>query len=203
MKVKICGITRTDDALAAVDLGADALGFIFVPGSPRMVTPDQAARIIRRLPSGVVAVGVFRNAAREAMLKVATEAGLGTLQLHGEELPQETQGYPLPVWKAFGVDASFVPEALSAYTVEACVLDTRSGGETGGTGRPFDWSVAVRAAAFGRIVLAGGITPDNAAEAAAVRPWALDVNSGVESCPGRKDHALLRRLFASLRTVTH
>jgi phosphoribosylanthranilate isomerase len=200
MKIKICGITNRDDALAAADLGADALGFVFVPSSPRCVTPERAAEIIGILPPSVTAVGVFRNAGREEITRAVRLSGIGTIQLHGDEPPAETEGYPVPVWKAFGVDAAFDPAVMGRYRVAAFMLDTRTGGAMGGTGMPFDWSVVRAAKPYGNIVLAGGITPENAARAVeAADPWALDVNSGVESAPGRKDHERLCRLFAAVR----
>jgi phosphoribosylanthranilate isomerase len=200
MKIKICGITNRDDALAAADLGADALGFVFVPSSPRCMTPEHAAEVISVLPPAVTAVGVFRNAGREEIVRAIRLSGIGAIQLHGDEPPAETEGYAVPVWKAFGVDAAFRPAEMGRYRVAAFVLDTRSGGATGGTGVPFDWSIVPAAKPYGNIVLSGGITPENASRAVETAdPWALDVGSGVECAPGRKDHERLRRLFAALR----
>jgi phosphoribosylanthranilate isomerase len=204
MKIKVCGITRKEDALVAAGLGADALGFIFAKSSPRCISPNVAADIISMLPASVLPVGVFRNETREHILRTVQQSGVRTIQLHGDETPREAEGYPLPVWKAFGVDDHFQAAVLGTYDVDAFLLDTRHRGVFGGTGGTFDWTLAVEAKRYGAIVLAGGITPDNAAQAAAgVRPYALDVNSGVEYAPGCKDHAKLRRLFASVGTVTH
>ena len=204
MKVKICGITRGEDAKAAADLGAEYLGFIFIQASRRTIAPEDAARLIRQLPSTVTPVGVFMNATREEVLYTLKVTGIRTIQLHGRETPEEAEGYPVPVWKAFGVDAAFRPEMLDRYRVSAFLLDNLSGGNIGGTGKPFDWSLALGAKRCGDIVLAGGITPENVQRAVeTVRPFAIDVNSGVELSPGRKDHAKLRRLFESVRMQNH
>lgn len=204
MIVKICGIVRPADAALATELGAGALGFLFVPSSPRYIAPGRAAGIIRGLPPHVVPVGVFADAGRDEILRIVDETGIRTIQLHGTERPGEEDGFPVPVWKAFGVDERFRPETLGRYRVAAFVLDSVRGKQRGGTGMTFDWDVAIGARRFGNIILAGGITPDNVREAAsAVRPYAVDVNSGVEDSPGCKSPAKLRRLFESVRALNH
>jgi phosphoribosylanthranilate isomerase len=204
VKIKVCGITNREDARAAAELGFDAVGFIFVPSSRRCVTPLAAAEIIRDLPPGVMPVGVFADAGREETMHAIAVSGVRTIQLHGEESPAAMEGYPVPVWKAFGVDETFDPAVLAAYRVEAYLLDARQEGRTGGTGTTFDWQRAVEAKKFGAIVLAGGLTPENAAQAVvAVRPAGIDVNSGVEISPGRKDHHKMRRLIASVRSLNY
>jgi phosphoribosylanthranilate isomerase len=204
VKIKVCGITNPDDALAAADLGADAVGFIFVHASPRYISPRAAGMIIRRLPASVLPVGVFADAARQEIADAVAEAGVRTIQLHGHEPPVEAEGYPVPVWKAFGVDDLFHPEDLARFRVAAFLLDSRRDGWTGGPRVPFDWQRAVKAKPYGDIVLAGGLTPDNIVQAATiVRPYAIDVNSGVERSPGRKDHEKLRLLIESVRSLNY
>jgi phosphoribosylanthranilate isomerase len=201
MKVKICGITRGEDALAAVRAGADAVGFIFSPTSPRYIDPEKAAAIIRLLPGNVTPVGVFVNSPRREIEEVISIAGIRCLQLHGEETAAETGGYDFPVIKAFRVGPHFDPAALSGYTVGAFLLDTYAAHKHGGTGEVFDWTIAREAAARGRIILSGGLNPENVLDAvAAASPFAIDVNSGVEEAPGIKDHDRITRLFEAVRS---
>jgi phosphoribosylanthranilate isomerase len=203
MKVKICGITRREDAEAAVEAGADALGFIFTRSSPRFITPEDAAGIVRGLPPFVTPVGVVVNASRAEVFDYARVSGVRALQFHGEETPADVGGFGLPVIKAFRVGADFDPASLSGYAVSAYLLDAFDAGRRGGTGRTFPWEIAVRAGSYGRVILSGGLNPGNIAEAArVVQPYACDVSSGVESAPGRKDPGLLRLLFDALRTIT-
>ena len=202
MRVKICGITRMEDALEAADLGAAAVGFIFFRESPRYIAPEDAARIIRNLPPFVTPVGVFVNETRDAVSRAIERSGVRSLQFHGEESPEETTGYPLPVVKSFRVGDDFDPAAIARYALPAYLLDASVRGMYGGTGRTFDWRKAVEASRFGRIILGGGITPENAAEAVrAVHPYAIDVSSGVEASPGIKDSRRMRALFESLRSL--
>jgi len=202
LSVKICGITRLEDALAAAEEGASAVGFIFVPSSPRRIDTGAAAAIIRALPPFVTPVGVFVNAPRETVVRTIDATGIRCLQLHGDEPPGDTAGYPLPVIKAFRVGEGFDPAVMDAYSVQACLLDASVPGMLGGTGRTFDWEIARRAARSRRIILSGGITPANAARAVAeVRPYAIDLSSGVESAPGIKERSKIRDLFESLRAA--
>jgi phosphoribosylanthranilate isomerase len=202
VKVKICGITNKEDAGVAADAGADALGFIFASSSPRYLAPERAADIITALPPFVTAVGVFVNATRDHICDVIEKTGVRCIQLHGEERPEDCEGYSIAVYKAFGVDSGFDVRRLAEYATPAFLLDARVNGRSGGSGRTFDWDVAVAAKPFGRIILGGGLTPANVEGAIRhVRPYAIDVNSGVESAPGRKDPAKLRRLFDVLQTI--
>lgn len=202
MKVKICGITRIEDALDAADAGADALGFIFVRESPRYVSPETAGVIIRELPPFIVPVGVFVNARREEILDVVHRSGIRCLQLHGEETPEETVGFSLPVCKAFRVSGKFRVEELTRYRTSAYLLDAYLDGTHGGTGKEFDWRIAVEAKKYGRVILSGGLAPHNVDRAVAmVDPYAIDVNSGVESAPGVKDRKKLYALFQRLLTT--
>jgi phosphoribosylanthranilate isomerase len=204
-QVKICGITRWEDARAAIDAGADALGFNFFPGSPRYVAAAEARRIARRAPRRVACVGVFVNERAAAIEAVAREVGLDIVQLHGEESPAEVTRLARrrPVIKVFRVRRGFQPSRLAKYRdAAAYLLDSFAGSARGGTGRRFDWTIAARATAFGPVVLAGGLTPENVAEAIArVRPAAVDVCSGVESRPGQKDPARLRALLRAVERV--
>lgn len=188
VRVKICGITRLEDALAAAELGADALGFNLWPGSPRFLPPEAAREIVSRLPPLVTPVGVFVNQPRAEVMRLAAAAGVALLQLHGDETPDDCQGLGLPVVKAFRVAGPEDLAAIPAYrSVAAVLLDSRSDG-FGGSGRAFDWELARRAAGPRPLVLAGGLSPGNVARAIrAVRPFAVDAASGLESSPGVKD----------------
>ena len=198
-KVKICGVTRLEDALAAVRLGADAVGFNFWPGSKRHVTPAQARAIVCRLPPLVVAVGVFVNAPRDEVLRAVDASGIGLAQLHGDEPPELCMSLPVPVLKAIRVAGPGSLAALASYDVQGFLLDAASPGY-GGSGLTFDWSLAAQVARELPIVLAGGLTPENVAEAVrAVLPWGVDVASGVESSPGVKDVEKMKRFIEAAK----
>jgi len=200
MIVKICGITRLEDALAAAEEGAAAVGFIFVRTSPRHIDPGAAAQIIRRLPPFVSPVGVFVNESRANVLAAIERTGIRCLQLHGDERPPETADYPVPVIKSFRVSDDFDPSLIASYSLPAYLLDTFVPGKHGGTGKTFDWKKAHEASRYGRIILGGGITPDNVALAArTAEPYGIDVSSGVETSPGVKDRQKIRSLFRNLR----
>ncbi len=194
MIVKICGITNPEDLKIAVEAGANALGFNFFPRSPRYVTPEQAAALARQVPAGVLKVGVFVNESAERIEAVARQAGLDVAQLHGE------CGAPagLRIWRAVAVGPDFDPASLPAAGAEALLLDAPAGSLYGGTGRTFDWS---RAEGLGvKFVLAGGLGPDNVAEAVRrLRPWGVDACSRLESAPGRKDPEKVRAFVRAAR----
>jgi phosphoribosylanthranilate isomerase len=195
-KVKICGITSLDDALMAVEAGADALGFVFFAKSPRYVTPDQAAEIIAGIPPFVQVVGLFVNESLEVVNATADRCGLDVVQLHGEESPEYCSQVCRRVMKAFRVQNVQSLAPMANYRVAAFLLDAYSANSYGGTGERFDWDLAVIAKQHGPLVLAGGLTPDNVAAAVAqVRPYAVDVSSGVESSPGKKDPEKVRRFI--------
>jgi phosphoribosylanthranilate isomerase len=201
VRIKICGVTRAEDALAAVRLGADALGFNFWPGSKRHVTPATARAIIARLPPFVTPVGVFVNQTEGEMRAIAAESGIQVFQLHGDEPPELCARLPMPVVKAIPVDQVRALSRLLSYEVSAFLLDTPSRGY-GGSGEPFDWSLAEGVSEVAPVILAGGLTPENVAAAVrAVRPYAVDVASGVESSPGVKDMARMSRFIAAVREV--
>jgi phosphoribosylanthranilate isomerase len=202
VKVKICGITNWEDARRAIDAGADFLGFNFYAGSPRYVTPAKARLIVRRLPKNVASVGVFVNESEEKILEIAESVGLDRVQLHGEESPAAVQrlGRSLPVIKALHVKKSFRTANLARFKhASALLLDGFDAKQWGGTGRTFDWRIAQRARRGAKLFLAGGITPENVAQAIrTAKPYAVDVCSGVEAKPGKKDP---KRLKAFMREV--
>jgi phosphoribosylanthranilate isomerase len=199
LRIKICGITRKDDALMAADAGADAIGFIFFPSSPRYIEPGEAAEIIADLPPFVVPVGVFVNAMREDIDRAVAMSGVRCLQFHGNESPEEITGHHLPVIKAFRVGPSFSPSVLQRYRPSAYLLDTFVPGVYGGTGFSFDWENVHGAKRFGRVILSGGLRPENVREAVhRTAPYAIDVNSGVENAPGRKDREKIMALFKAV-----
>lgn len=193
VRIKICGITNPADAAMAAEAGADALGFVFWKKSPRYVAPSTAAAIIGSLPPFVTAVGVFVNELPERIVEIAVAAGLGCVQLHGDENPGvcgtiKASVVGLRLIKAFRVSKGFDIMSLKPYSAQAYLLDAYKAGVPGGTGQTFDWEVAVKAKEMGRIILSGGLTPSNVAEAVReVRPYAVDVSSGVERSPGLKD----------------
>jgi phosphoribosylanthranilate isomerase len=205
VKVKICGITNWTDARRAAEAGADFLGFNFYARSPRYIRPASARRIVRRLPrSGKIrTVGVFVNESEEKMLRIARAVGLDYLQLHGDESPLAVARLSpsLPVIKAVRVPKSFRPTQLAPFRrASAVLLDAFARRARGGTGKIFDWQIARRAAKRNRIFLAGGLTPENVAAAIrVVRPYAVDVCSGVEARPGKKDDARVKALMRAVR----
>jgi phosphoribosylanthranilate isomerase len=201
-RVKICGITNLQDALAATDAGAHALGFVFAPSSPRCISPENAAEIIRQLPPFVQTVGVFVDAERSFVNDVIRECGIDTLQLHGQEAPSETTGYPVRVVKGFRISGAADLASLSRYRVSAYLLDTYVPGLEGGTGKTFDWTLAGEARHFGRIVLSGGLRDENVGEAIrTARPYAVDVSSGLENSPGKKSVEKMIRFVEAVRSA--
>jgi phosphoribosylanthranilate isomerase len=202
-KIKICGITNLPDAQLAVELGADALGFIFYANSPRCVGMEAVADICRALPPFVVRVGVFVNAPLKEIRLAVALCGLDAVQLHGDETPDECRQAPGRRIKAIRVRDEDSLRAAAEYDVDALLLDTYTDAERGGTGRTFDWSLAVKAKEIGPpIILSGGLATANVQEAIRkVRPYAVDVCSGVEREPGKKDPEKLRRFIELVRTT--
>ncbi len=200
-RVKVCGLTRLEDALAAAHLGVEALGFNFYPGSKRYLAPASARTILRALPPLVVPVGVFVDASRDELVSAAAISGVQLLQLHGDEPPELCAQLPLPVLKAIRVRGPESLDQLDRYeeVVAGFLLDADSAGY-GGSGQTFDWALAAEAAERAPVALAGGLTPANVAKAVrTVRPWAVDVASGVESAPGVKDHDLMARFVRAAK----
>jgi len=205
--VKVCGITSPADAALAVEAGADAIGFVFWPTSPRRVAAERAAEIARELPEAVLRVGVFVDAPRQEMARVADGVGLDLLQLHGDEPPDALADLSRPVLKAVRFRGDFAQDDARRYVPSAAgiLLDTRLPGERlrGGTGVAFEWSlVKGLAERVPFLMLAGGLAPSNVAEAIrAVRPHGVDVSSGVEAAPGRKDPEKVRAFVEAARTA--
>lgn len=206
MRVKICGLTRAEDAQLADQLGAWALGFIFYPKSKRYITADAAAKVIGALPSSAQPIGVFVNQTQEA-LGVAKSSGLKGLQLHGNETPEECKearaAFKGLLIKALRPEKEEDLLVIPAYKgiVDYILLDSAVGGQYGGTGHTGDWNVAKKAASYGiPVILAGGIGPHNIGAALAeVKPYAADLSSGVEQSPGIKDHSKLHALFGAIK----
>jgi phosphoribosylanthranilate isomerase len=194
VRVKICGITTLEDALAATDAGADAVGFVLYKESPRAVSVDAVRDIIRRLPPFVTTVGLFVNQPTQWVSIMAERCGVDVLQFQGDESADYCRTFAARAIKAIRVKDSASLAPMGEYGVRAFVLDAYREGEWGGTGQTFDWDLAVDAKTYGRVILAGGLTPDNVAEAIRrVRPFGVDVSSGVEgSVKGKKDHGKIR-----------
>ena len=199
-RIKICGITNIDDAKLAVELGADAVGFVFWPASPRYITPERAGLIVATLPRFVTPVGVFVNQPPEQIRLMVMQLGLGAVQLHGDEPVEEWTDTSCPTIKAVGVDATFDAGALATWpSTLVPLLDVADTKRRGGTGVSIDWAIAAAAARSRRVVLAGGLRPDTVEQAIAiVTPYAVDVSSGVEREPGVKDAERLREFFAAV-----
>ena len=214
-RIKVCGITNVEDATLAVDAGADALGFIFVENTPRFVTPEVVAPIVRRLPPFVTAVGVFWDHPAGHVKAVAEACGLRALQFHGDETPEDLDGYGLSLIKTVKLPPVGTIEGLPEYRmrdrmeafryvgrVSAILLDSAARWSEGEARQPVEWSIAKQMATHPRyrLILSGGLAPDNVARAiSVVRPYAVDVNSGVEARPGKKDAAKMRRFCDEAR----
>jgi len=203
--VKICGITNLEDAVEAIDAGADALGFNFYKPSPRYVTPQSAREIIEQLPDAILKVGVFVNEeSPDKVRQIATESGITALQLHGDESPdychELTDQY---VIKALAVGHNFDTQLVERYQVNAIMLDTKHNTLRGGTGRAFDWSIAQEISkTVPTLYLAGGLSPENVAGAIeTVRPYAVDACSSLEDTPGKKNGERMRAFVAAVRSV--
>ncbi len=200
VRIKVCGITRPEDALAAARLGVDAVGFVFYDKSPRFIPPLKAAAIIRRLPPFVTAVGLFVNAGQDEIDDALRHCPLDVLQFHGEESPEFCEAQLRRVVKAIPVQEQNDLHAAGAYDCPV-LLDTRAPkGMYGGTGRPFDWSLLEGFEHAHPLILAGGLNAGNVAAALACRQWeAVDVSSGVETMPGVKDAEKLRKFVACVK----
>jgi phosphoribosylanthranilate isomerase len=203
VRVKICGITNAADALAAVEAGANLLGFNFYEKSARYLTESAAAKIRAQLPENVESVGIFVNAPAADIAALCNSLKLHAAQLHGDEPPEAVAelARSVPVIKAFRVEPEFSLKTLDEYgDAFAFLFDAATAGQYGGTGRATDWDVARRAAKDHRIILAGGLKVENVAAAVRiVRPYGIDVASGVESKPGKKDHGRLREFIQEVR----
>jgi phosphoribosylanthranilate isomerase len=201
MLVKVCGITRVSDAQLAVEEGVDALGFVFWSKSPRFIAPERAAEIVSALPARVLAVGVFVNESVDGIADVVARSGVGTVQLHGDEPPDYAAALAWPLWRAVTVDGA--EAAARVWPAETTLLVDASDRERrGGTGMVVDWPRAATIARTRRIVLAGGLTPENVGEAIrVVQPYGVDVSSGVEEAPGVKNSDKVARFLARARSA--
>ena len=201
VKVKICGITNVEDAQAAIAAGADLLGFVFCEESPRHVTVEQAAAIARIVPPFVVRVGLFVNAPEELVSQAMSACGLQLLQFHGDETPEYCRQFGAMSMKAFRVKDAETIRTLPDFPTDAWLLDAFVPGQHGGTGHSFNWDLAIEAVKLGKpVFLAGGLTTENVAEAVRkVQPYGVDVSSGVESAPGKKDHAKVRAFIQAAK----
>jgi len=207
VQIKICGMRRAEEIEAAVEAGADLLGFNFWPETARYIPPEEAVPLVRSVPSHVCTVGVFVDETPERVREIAAMTGISALQFHGSESPEylERLGSPQMI-KAFKVTEEFSPEALQSYGVAyAFLLDGYvAGGLPGGTGKVFDWSHARRAGEFGKVIVAGGLNEGNVATAIRqTHPWGVDVCSGVEIRPGEKDPKLIRDFILAAREAEH
>ncbi len=205
MKVKVCGITSYEDAVMALDQGVDALGFNFYEPSPRYISPADARQIIRRLPPFAITVGLFVDVAQPVLVSgMAHLAGVHVLQLHGNERPEYCRLlYSWPLIKVVRIGSGGIDEDLKEYDVQAFLLDSKDDILFGGTGKSFDWRRVKRIKIVRPVILAGGLRPDNVSEAIqTVRPYAVDVCSGVEKAPGKKDAAKLSEFMNEVRNVS-
>lgn len=200
VKVKICGITNLEDALAAAEAGADALGFVFYPESPRFIEPGEVRNIISKLPVFITTVGVFVDENEEMIRRIIRESGVQALQFHGEESPLLCTRFREKVIKAVKVKDAESLNSMKMYPLDTFLLDTYHEKVKGGTGRTFDWKIAEKAKEYGLIILSGGLTPSNVGEViAGVQPYGVDVSSGVEVSPGKKDHRKIREFMKEVR----
>lgn len=201
LKIKICGITNEEDALAAVEAGANALGFMFYEPSPRNVSIETVQRIAAKIPPFIMRVGVFVNPDEDFVFQAITLCGLSLLQFHGEESPEFCRQFGIMSMKVFRIKDETSLELLSSYQTDAFLLDSYVAGKPGGTGEKFNWDLAIEAKKFRKpIFLAGGLTAENVAEAVrTVQPFGVDVSSGVEASPGKKDHQKIRDFIKAAR----
>lgn len=203
-QVKICGVTSREDAQVAVEAGADMIGLIFYPPSPRYVTLEQAGAIVESLPVEVAAVGVFVNESCATITRIAQESGVQIVQLHGTESPELCQQLPWRVIKTCRFTADVQPEMMRQYQVEAFLIEGFHAEVYGGGGARADWQRVAELHTYGRIVLAGGLTPENVQEAIRVtHPYAVDVSSGVEAAPGKKDWQKVRAFIRHAKEMRH
>ncbi len=201
VRVKICGITSLADAQLAAEAGADALGFVFYEPSPRYVSVETAAGILRELPPFLVRVGVFVDAPEDLVFRAISQCGLGLLQFHGGESAEYCLQFGLMSMKAFRIESADSLQRLAEYPTQAWLLDACAPDKPGGSGQTFNWDLAIEARKLGRpIFLAGGLTPENVGEAVRrVRPYAVDVSTGVEAAPGRKDPRKVRAFIQAAK----
>ncbi len=198
--IKICGLTSLEQALSCVELGADWLGLNCWSGSSRYITAEKALEIVDGLPESVSTVGVFVNESTDTLESIMRETGIDLAQLHGDETPENCKKITVPWFKAFRVSPSFQPQRIQDYGGETFLLDAYSKTHYGGSGQKIDWELASTVSAMGKLILAGGLAPENVADAVnKVRPWGVDVCSGVESEPGIKDLLKVKEFINNIR----
>jgi len=199
--IKICGVTNIEDALKVVELGADALGFVFYEKSPRKITKEKAKEIINSLPKGIVKVSLFVDELEEKVNEIASYCNFDILQFHGDETPDYCKKFPQKIIKAFRIKDKESLANIPKYEVDYYLLDAYSEELPGGTGRTFNWDLAKEAKEFGKpIILSGGLNPENIIEAIEeVSPFGVDVSSGVELSPGKKDHKKLEEFMTKVK----
>jgi len=205
VEVKICGITNISDAYIAVECGAEALGFIFYPKSQRYVVPEKAKEIIQKLPYKIIKVGVFVNQEIQEVKEIAKFCGLNLIQLHGDESPEYCSQFPTSsLIKAVSPRGEEDIRKLKNYSVRAFLVDEREPGHYGGTGKNSDWKLAIKVKETHPLILAGGLNKENIREAIkTVGPQAVDINSGVEILPGKKDHNKIRKIIEIVRETDY
>lgn len=204
--IKICGITNANDARTATECGTDAVGFIFYKESPRYITPERAADIIKELPDHIFTVGVFVNHKPDDVKRIIDQTGINVIQLHGNEKPDACNHDSVKVWKAIRIVNRNELSMLNEYSVDAFVFDTYHKKLYGGTGKTGNWQLARKASEKYKVILSGGLYPGNIADAiSTVNPFGVDINSGIESAPGKKDKQKLLQLFTKIhkKGVTH
>lgn len=203
VRIKICGITRMDDALVAVEAGVDSIGLVFYGPSPRAITVARASELVSRLPPFVTVTGLFVNAPVGEILETVAQVGIDVVQLHGDESPEFCKALPGRVIKALRVASAGDVNLSLGYDVAAILYDAKISGLPGGSGRTFDWSLLQHHSGRCPMILAGGLNPGNVAQAVVeVRPYAVDVSSGVEVAPGVKDHSLVRKFVHEVHRVS-
>lgn len=199
-KIKICGITNMEDAQAAAEYGADALGFIFYKESKRYVDPQVAKSIISSLPPFITTVGVFVNQGMDEISQIKEATGIQVAQLHGDETPEFVSSLPIDVIKVIRVKDKSDLDKVAQYSAQAILFDTYSDKEYGGTGESFDWEILNNLSSEKKVILSGGLNPENVLEAVQiVRPYAVDVSSGVEDTPGKKDHTKIKKFIEAIK----
>jgi phosphoribosylanthranilate isomerase len=202
VRVKICGITNLDDALYAADCGADAVGFIFYPKSPRFVEIAKAKDIISKLPPFITTVGVFVNQSINDVANIVSRCNINVVQLHGDETPEYCSKISVKKIKAIRIKDEDSIKDITNYKVDTFLLDTHSENSYGGTGKVFNWDLAIKAKGYGKIVLSGGLTPDNVKEAIEkVKPYGVDISSGVEERKGKKDREKVKEFIKRVRSL--
>lgn len=204
IKIKICGITRFEDAKIAANLGVDALGFIFYKNSPRYIDPSNAAEIIKQLPPFISRVGVFVNESVDEISSIIKISGINTLQLHGSESPEFCKHFSLPVIKSFSIKPDCDLSIIDTYLTSGILLDTWNNSMHGGSGKTFDWKIARNICnKFNNVIIAGGLGPANIEEAInSLNPYGVDINSGVEISPGIKNPHKMRELVHIIKNCT-